>query len=114
MPLIRTLSCCACLATLLLPLPPPRNGQFEPANPIQLTVKVYINSMLNPASGGLTVQLMDNFGTLEKESRTDSSGRVDFQTKTSTKQLRVFGPGIEDHTETVEIEAMESRKTISI
>jgi tetratricopeptide (TPR) repeat protein len=114
MPRMQILWRCACLAIFLLALPTPQRGQFEPANPIQLTVRLYVNSLLNPASSGLTVQLMDGLGTLEKESRTDSSGRVDFQTKTSTKRLRVFGPGVEDQTETVEIEAMESRKTVSI
>ena len=105
---------CGFLALLLAALPNSQLAQFEPANPVQLVVKVFIGSLQNPASSNLTVQLLDNFGSLEKEQHTDNSGRVEFQTRTATKRLRIFGPGIEEHTEIIEIEAVEIRKMVSV
>jgi tetratricopeptide (TPR) repeat protein len=93
-------------------------AQFQPVNRVQLVVNVFIGSTRNPAPPNLTVQLLDRMHALEKEGHTDTSGRVEFQTKTTktetTKQLRVFGAGIEDHVEDVEIESIEYRKMVNI
>jgi len=110
----RMLRCCGFLALLLAALPNRQLAQFEPANPVQLVVNVYIGSLQNPASSNLTVQLLDRFGLIEKEQHTDNSGRVEFQTRTATKRLRIFGPGIEEHTEVLDIEAVENRKMVRI
>jgi Tfp pilus assembly protein PilF len=89
-------------------------AQFEPANPVQVIVNVFIGSLQNPAASNVTVQLLDRFGSLEKEQHTDSSGRAEFRTKTATKHIRIFGPGIEEHTEMLDIEAVETRKMVRI
>src|SRR5438552_755227 len=89
-------------------------AQFESANRVQIQVNVFIGSVRNPAPANLTVQLLNRLHSLEKEGHTDASGRVEFQTKTERKQLRVFGPGIEEHIEEVEIELAEYRKMVSI
>jgi Tfp pilus assembly protein PilF len=105
--------CCG-MAILLLTCPARQIAQFEPANPVQLVVNVFIGSLQNPASANVTVQLLDRFGSLEKEQHTDSSGRVEFHTVTATKRLRVFGPGIEEHTEVLDIESVETRKMVRV
>ena len=89
-------------------------AQFEPANPVQIVVNVFIGSLQNPAASTLTVQLLDQFGSRETEQHTDSTGRVEFRTKTATKRIRIFGPGIEEHTEVLEIEAVEIRKMVRV
>jgi tetratricopeptide (TPR) repeat protein len=70
--------------------------------------------MQQPAPPTLSVQLLDEFGTIEKESHTDSRGVVEFQTKTSTKRLRIYGPGVVEYNEILEIESMERRKEANI
>jgi tetratricopeptide (TPR) repeat protein len=102
------------VAFLALAAPSRQPAQFEPANPVQLVVNVFIGSLQNPAAAQITVQLLDGFGSLENEQHTDSTGRVEFRTKTATKRVRIFGPGIEEHTEIVEIEAVERRKMVRI
>jgi Tfp pilus assembly protein PilF len=86
--------------------------------PVQLIVHVYIDGYQNPAGTNLTVQLLDDFGSLEKEAHTDNSGMVHFQTKTVTKgltkQLRIFGPGVKEYGEAVEIESVEVHKTVNV
>ena len=101
-------------ALVLLALPAGQAAQFQQTNPVHLVVNVYVGSMLNPAPFNVTVQMLSSSGLLQKEAHTDNSGRVEFQTLTETKQLRIFGPGIEEHTETVEIESVESRKLVNI
>src|ERR1700682_992694 len=64
-------------------------AQFEPENPVQVIVNVFIGSLQNPAASNVTVQLLDRFGSLEKEQHTDSSGRAEFRTKTATKHIRI-------------------------
>jgi len=98
-------------ATSNLPI---RCAQFEPANPVRLIVNVYLGSLQNRAPAGLTVRLEDRFGSLEQDQKTDSSGRVEFQTLTQTHRLRIYGPGIQETEETVEIEAIESRKMYNV
>ena len=39
---------------------------------------------------------------------------VEFSTFTATKRIRIFGPGIVEHEETIEIEPVESRKVVNI
>jgi tetratricopeptide (TPR) repeat protein len=101
------------LALFALGVSPLAVAQFEPANRVQLQVNVYIGSLRNPAPN-LTVQLLNRLHSIEKEGHTDTTGRVEFQTKTERKQLRVFGPGIEEHIEEVEIELSEYRKMVNI
>jgi tetratricopeptide (TPR) repeat protein len=101
------------LALFALGVSPIAAAQFESANRVQLQVNVYIGSVRNPAPN-LTVQLLNRLHSIEKEGHTDTSGRVEFQTKTERKQLRVFGPGIEEQIEEVEIELSEYRKMVNI
>jgi tetratricopeptide (TPR) repeat protein len=89
-------------------------AQFEPANRVQLVVHVFVDSLQEPAPPTLNVQLLDEFGTIEKESHTDSRGVVEFQTKTTTKRLRIYGPGVQEYNEILEIESMERRKDANI
>jgi len=105
---------CGLLAFLLIGLAGRTPAQFEPANPIQIVVNVFIGSLQNPAASNVTVQLLDRFGSLEKEQHTDNTGRVEFRTKTATKRIRIFGPGIEEYTEVLDIEAVETRKMVRI
>src|SRR5260370_36497909 len=44
---------------------------------IQVVVRVYIDGLNHPAGTNLTVQLLDTFGSLEKETHTDSGGLVE-------------------------------------
>ena len=88
---------------------------------VQLVVRVYIDGYQNPAGTDLSVQLLDDFGSIEKESHTDNSGMVQFQVLVdakgiggSAKQLRIYGPGIKEFTELVEIAPVEVRKTVNI
>jgi len=88
---------------------------------VQLVVQVYIDSYGNPAAANLNVQLLDDFGSIEKETHTDNSGMVQFQVLVdaksisgATKQLRIYGPEIKDFTEVVEIAPVEVRKQVNI
>jgi tetratricopeptide (TPR) repeat protein len=88
---------------------------------VQVVVRVYIDGLHNPAGTNLTVQLLDTFGTLEKETHTDSGGMVQFQAKVittgsqeTTKRLRIYGPGIKEYEEQLDIGAMEFRKNVNV
>ena len=88
---------------------------------VQVVVRVYIDGLNHPAGTNLTVQLLDSFGSLEKETHTDSGGTVQFQAKVitsgnqeTTKRLRIFGPGIKEYEEQLDIGAMEFRKNVNI
>jgi tetratricopeptide (TPR) repeat protein len=89
-------------------------AQFEPQNPTQLIVRVCLDSYQNPAPQNLIVQLRDGFGGLEHEGHTDTRGVVEFSTFTANKRLRIYGPGIVEHEETIEIEQVETRKLIMV
>ena len=93
-------------------------AQFQQTIPVQLNVHVYIDGYQNPAGTNLTVQLQDEFGSIETEAHTDNGGMVRFQTKTVTrgivKHLRVFGPGIQEYKEELEIESVETHKTVNV
>lgn len=101
------------LTLAFLGVAPPLRAQFEAQNPTRLIVRVCIGSFQNPAPN-LTVQLQDGFGALEHEGHTDNRGVVEFSTFTATKRVRVFGPGVEDHEEMVEIEPVENRKMVTV
>ena len=95
--------------------------QAQQETTVQVIVRVYIDSYQNPAGTNITVQLLDGFGTLEREGHTDNSGRVQFQTQTVTKamqqggkRLRIFGPGVQEYNETLEIEPVEIRKNVNV
>src|SRR5215831_3803795 len=100
-------------ASLLMGAPTLR-AQFEAQNPTTLVVKVCIGSFQDAAPANITVQLQDGFGAIEHEGHTDSRGMVEFSTFTANKRIRVFGPGITEHEELVEIEPVETRKLVNI
>ncbi len=102
-----------CLLLLMAAFPAASRAQFEPANPVTLIVRVYIESFQNPAPANLTVQITDLYGGMPRDQKTDESGRVEFHAVTKTYRLRVFGPGIQEYNDVVEIEAMETRKTFN-
>jgi Tfp pilus assembly protein PilF len=102
-----------CLLLLMAAFPAASRAQFEPANPVKLIVRVYIGSFQNPAPSHLTVQITDWYGGMPREEKTDESGRVEFHAVTKTYRVRVFGPGIQEYNDVVEIEAMETRKTFN-
>jgi tetratricopeptide (TPR) repeat protein len=102
------------LVALLLGFTPGMRAQFEKQNPMQLIVRVCLDSYQNSAPANLTVQLRDGFGGLEHEGHTDTRGVVEFSTFTASKRLRVYGPGIIEHEETIEIEPVEVRKMIMV
>jgi tetratricopeptide (TPR) repeat protein len=88
---------------------------------VQLVVHVYIDGYQNPAGANLSVQLLDDFGSIEKESHTDNGGMVQFQVLVNAKgisgavkQLRIYGPGIKEFTDVVEIAPVEIRKMVNI
>src|SRR5215475_6663830 len=89
-------------------------AQFEAKNPTTLVIRVSIGSYQNPAPANLSVQLQDGFGTIEREGHTDTRGMVEFSTFTAMKRIRIFGPGIVEHQETIEIEPVENRKMVNI
>jgi tetratricopeptide (TPR) repeat protein len=89
-------------------------AQFQTKNPTTLVVRVSIGSYQNAAPANLSVQLQDGLGSIEQEGHTDTRGVVEFATFTTTKRLRIFGPGIIEHLETVEIEPVENRKMVNI
>ena len=93
---------------------PALRAQFEPQNPTTLIVKVCIGSFQNSARANISVQLQDGFGAIEHEGHTDNRGVVEFSTFTATKRIRIFGPGIVEHEETVEIEPVENRKMVNM
>ena len=105
------------LATLLalnLLLGPCLRAQFEKQNATTLVVRVSVGSYQHAAPANLSVQLQDGFGGLEHEGHTDTRGMVEFSTFTATKRIRVFGPGIVEHEEIIEIEPVETRKVVNI
>src|ERR1700732_377942 len=104
----------SCLLLLMAAAPATTRAQFGPINPVDLVVHVYVDSLSNPAPANLTVQLLDSFGSREREAHTDGSGRVEFQTTTVTKRLRIYGPGIQEYDEILEIESVEQHKTANI
>jgi Tfp pilus assembly protein PilF len=85
-------------------------GLFVPI-PCDLVVRVRVGNIQNQASAGLTVQLLDGFGTLEQEHKTDSSGMALFHTMTGVHNLRIYGPGIQEYTGRVELEKVEIHHT---
>jgi tetratricopeptide (TPR) repeat protein len=93
---------------------PSLRAQFEPQNPTMLIVKISIGSFQNSAPANVTVQLQDGFGAIEHEGHTDSRGVAEFSTFTATKRIRIFGPGIVEHEETIDIEPVENRKMVNI
>src|SRR5258705_12974143 len=93
---------------------PALRAQFEPQNPTTLIVKVCIGSFQNSAPANISVQLQDGFGAIEHEGHTDNRGVVEFSTFTATKRIRIFGPGIVEHEEIIEIEPVENRKMVNI
>src|ERR1700676_3175958 len=103
---------------LLAMAPTVIRAQFRQVIPVQLTVRVYIDGYQNPAGTSVTVQLQDGFGSIETEAHTDNDGMVQFQTKTITggiiKRLRIYGPGIQEHNEDLEIESVETHKTVNV
>ena len=100
--------------TLLAAFAPLLRAQFEAQNPTTLIVKVCIGSFQNPAPRNISVQLQDGFGAIEHDGHTDYRGVVEFSTFTATKRLRIFGPGIVEHEETIDIEPVENRKMVTI
>ena len=102
-----------CLLLLMAAFPAASRAQFEPANPVTLIVRVYIGSFQNPAPANLTVQITDWYGGMPRDQKTDESGRVEFHAVTKTYRVRVFGPGIQEYNDVVEIEAMETRKNFN-
>ncbi len=92
--------------------------QAQQATTVQVIVRIYIDGYQTPAGTNVTVQLQDEFGSLETEAHTDSSGLVRFQTKTVTrgviKHLRVFGPGIQEFNDVLDIEPVEIRKNVNV
>jgi tetratricopeptide (TPR) repeat protein len=102
-----------CLS-LLATTAPVLRAQFERRNPTTLIVKVCIGSFQNAAPPNITVQLQDGFGAIEHEGHTDSRGVVEFSTFTATKRIRIVGPGIVEHEETIYIEPVENRKMVNI
>src|SRR5215831_7551829 len=93
---------------------PTLRAQFEAQNPTTLIVKVCIGAFQNPAPPNITVQLQDGFGAIEHEGHTDTRGMVEFSTFTANKRIRVFGPGIVEHEEMIQIEPVETRKMINV
>lgn len=89
-------------------------AQFQAKNSTTLIVRISIGSYQNPAPANLSVQLQDALGSIEQEGHTDTRGVVEFYTFTTTKRLRIFGPGIIEQLETIEIEPVESRKMVNI
>ena len=89
-------------------------AQFQTKNPTTLVIHVCIGSYQNPAPANLSVQLQDALGSTEQEGHTDTRGVVEFNTFTVTKKIRIFGPGIIEQQETIEIEPVESRKMVNI
>jgi len=88
--------------------------QFEPRNPCDLLVHVYIERIPNHAPPGLTVRLQDGFGGPEAELKTDGEGMVRFHTVTGLHRLYIYGPGIQEYEGTVDIERVEVRRTENI
>jgi TolA-binding protein len=88
---------------------------------VEVIIRVYIDGYQNPAGTNLTVQILDGFGSIEKETHTDNSGMVQFQTKVlpsgnqqTGKRLRIYGPGIKEYEEALDIESMEFRKNVNV
>ena len=115
------LSGLACLFALFAALPAANRVHPNQVSSVQLVVRVYIDSYQNPAGANLNVQLLDDFGSIEKESHTDNSGMLQFQVLVdakgisgAVKQLRIYGPGVKELTEIVEIAPVEVRKTVNI
>jgi tetratricopeptide (TPR) repeat protein len=95
-------------------LSPCLHAQFEKQNPTTLVVRVAIGSYQHAAPANLSVQLQDGFGAIEHEGHTDTRGMVEFSTFTATKRIRIFGPGIVEHEEIIQIEPVENRKMVNI
>src|SRR5215510_6638356 len=111
--MMQNLRVALCLASSLV-LAFTARAQFQTKNPTTLVVQVCINSYQNPAPANLSVQLQDELGSREQEGHTDTRGVVEFNTFTTTKQVRIFGPGIVEHQETIEIAPVESRKMVNV
>jgi tetratricopeptide (TPR) repeat protein len=111
----------ACLLVLIAAFPAANRVHAYQVSSVQLLVRVYIDGYQNPAGANLSVQILDDFGSIEKESHTDSAGTVQFQVLVdakgiagSAKQVRIYGPGIKEFTETVEIAPVEVRKNVNV
>ena len=93
--------------------------QNEHRVPVDLVVRVHVDSMRNSAPSATKVQLQDGYGQLEREKYVDDGGSAEFDTFTTsitgvTKRIRVFGPDIQEYTENIDIERMEGRKIVDI
>ena len=87
---------------------------FERARPVNLIVKVFVGGFSEHAQAGVTVQLLDGFGTMEIEARTDGTGMVEFHTVTGLHRIRVFGPGIQEYNGSVELLRVEIRRVENV
>ena len=93
----------------------PAAGQFND-HPIRVdvVVKVYIDVMTQRAPSGITVQLLDGFGSVELEGHTDGSGQWQFTILSGEHSLHVFGRGIEDYNTDLQILPVEMHKTVNL
>jgi len=70
--------------------------------------------MTQPAPAGITVQLMDGFGSVELEGHTNNSGQVRFTILSGEHSIHIFGRGIEESNTPMQILPVEMHKSENI
>jgi Tfp pilus assembly protein PilF len=70
---------------------------YDPPHPVDLVVNVYIDQVQSHAPAGISVQILDVFGTGKTERVTDESGSVAFGTMSGSHRIRIYGPGIVEY-----------------
>jgi len=82
------LSGLGCLLVLVSAFPAATRVDSTQVNSVQLVIRVYVDSLQNPAGPNLSVQVLDDFGSIEKESHTDNGGIVQFQVLVDARESR--------------------------
>jgi tetratricopeptide (TPR) repeat protein len=81
---------------------------------VNVEVRVFLNTMTQRVPAGITVQLLDGFGSVELEAHTNGNGEVQFTILSGDHTLRIFGRGIEESNTPMQILPVEMHKTENI
>jgi hypothetical protein len=81
---------------------------------VALVVRVFVDAMPHSAPAGITVQVLDGFGSVESEGHTGGDGVVQFVVLSGEHSLRIFGRGIEEYNNGLEILSVEMHKTENV
>jgi tetratricopeptide (TPR) repeat protein len=81
---------------------------------VQVLVRIFLDAMPQRAPSGVTVQVLDGFGSLELEGHTDALGEAHFIILSGDHKLRIFGRGVREYNAPLQILSVETQKTENV